>query len=416
MSRAGWVILLYIFGFGLAQAADEGVVRVPGAFAEVGWNGRLTSGGWVEFRLVATAAGAFYAKLETTEGKVLEGLTPITANLELPEGVGTRETRLILPIMTTRMVKITISGATGSAVQRFEPSNTALELNASRLPIEPSLYLTGHRILGRLEPSIALATLAGGAHLELQPTGLPVGALGLGAITKMAPHKALLEQLAAFAPEASPPARHHELLGFWSVAAFVVLLGLLSLKRFDFRYLVAIAIGSIGLGGLGFWASLPSTSYVETTRDVLIGARGWGVKFQLHSRYSLQPEWNLPAGALPLEQNHIARQYSNEKTVLQHAGWQKIRYVTMPTATRVPLRLEANKLVNESPIAVEQIFVRGRGNQEVLEAGSSRVLTNKIYGTLPPDQYLGLLQVLPDGTVIAQQANTTMIIALPEQP
>ncbi|MEY4530902.1 MAG: hypothetical protein RLZZ156_1623 [Deinococcota bacterium] len=416
MFRLGFVIAVLLL-FGMARAEEEGTVQVPGAFAEVGWNGRFSSQSWVEFRLVATNSGAFKAKLETSEGRVLEGLTPITASLELPDEAGVRETRLILPITTTRMVKITLSGATGTVTKRFEPSATPIELDETRLPLEPSLYLAGQTILAQLEPKTALSALAGGANLIEIPTSLPVGNTGLGGVKNHAPQVKLLNILEKYAPTAKAPERRHFALGLWSVVTFVVLLGLYSLKRSDLRYTIGLAVCSSILAVVGWWASQPIAPFHETKRTVLIGARGWGLKWTIHARFSLRPDWVLPAGVLPLEgTNHIQRDYQIGSTKLQHAGWQQIRYLTPPTATRIPMRLENGKLINESSAKLDKIFIRGLGRQEPLAVGASRQIQSQIYETLPWDEYVDLMQVLPEGTVMAQQEGGTLLIALAEQP
>lgn len=409
--------LVALLLFGMARAEDEGRVQIPGAFAELGWQGQFSSQSWVEFRLVATNSGAFTAKLETSEGRVLEGLTPITAFLELPDETGIRETRLILPITTTRMVKITLSGATGTITKRFEPSAVPLELNETRLPLEPSLYLAGHTIFGRLEPQTALSVLAGGANLKEISAGIPVGNTGLGAIKTSAPQIKLLKILEQHAPTAKAPERRHFALGLWSVVTFVVLLFLYSLKRSEIRYTIGLAAGSTVLAVLGWWASQPVAPFHETKRTVLIGARGWGLKWTIHARFSLRPDWNLPAGVLPLEgTNHIQRDYKIGSTTLQHAGWQQIRYLTPPSATRIPMRLENGKLINESSAKLDKIFIRGFGRQEPLAVGASRQIQSQIYETLPWDEYVDLMQVLPEGSVMAQQEGGTLLIALAEQP
>ena len=415
MTKASSVLISLMLFFGMARAEDEGKVSIAGAFAEIGWDGHFSSGGWVEFRLVATGGGAFTALLETSEGKVLEGLTPISAKLELNDGAGTRQTRLILPITSTRLVKISLTGATGTATKRFAPSSQALELDGSRLPLEPSLYLAGHTILGRLEPSAALAALAGGASLPEAPVGLPRGNLGLGAVEHSQPPLRLLQVLAKLAPEVAAPSRRHEALAFWCVAAFVVLLGLYGLKRHHVPFIYALAGSSLGLAGVGWWAIAPQAAFNETSQVILVGASGWGTKWVVHSRYCLRAEWTLPAGALPLEgQTRIARSHSVDGTTLTWAGWQKLRYLTAPTATRIPMRLERKQLINDSQLPLEKIFVRGYGRQEPLAVGAKRGLQARIYETLPWDEYTELLQVLPDGAVIAQQ-NKNMIVALPEE-
>jgi hypothetical protein len=415
MSRVGFLLAALLLFVGVARAEDEGIVQVAGAYAELGWHGRFSSESWVEFRLVATSGGAFTAKLETSEGRVLEGLTPITASLELPDQAGVRETRLILPIASTRIVKITLSGETGSVTKRFEPSAGALEIDGTRLPLEPSLYLAGHTIFGRLEPRLALAALAGGANLKEIPSGLPIGKTGLGAVQNRVSAIKLLKILEQYAPTAKAPERRHFALGLWSVVTFIVLLGLYSLKRSNLHYTIGLAVCSSLLAIVGWWASQPKAPFLETKNTVLIGARGWGLKWTIHARFSLRPEWDLPAGALPLEgTNHIERHYNIGSTTLNHSGWQQIRYITPPTASRIPIRLENGKLINESAFALDKIFIRGLGRQEPLAVGASRLIKSQIYETLPWDEYIDLMQVLPEGSVMAQQQDGTLFIALAE--
>ncbi len=416
MIRVSFVLAAILLLFNLARAEDQGQVRVPGAFAEIGWDGRFSSGNWVEFRLVATTGGAFSAKLETAEGKVLEGLIPIAATLELPDGVGIRETRLLLPLVTTRLVKLTLSSATGQATGRFEPSSEALELDGLRIPLDPSLYLKGHRFLSRLEPKVALATLSGGANLLQIPSGLPSGALGLGAVNGSQRSINLLPELGKLAPKASLPERRQPLLGLWAVGIFVVLLWLYSLRRSEVRYTLGLAFCSAFLAFLGWWASQPVAPFTELQRSVLIGARGWGLKWTVYSRFSLRADWKLPPGALPLEgQKRVERLHTVNGTVLRQAGWQEIRYVVPPVATRVPIRLSKGRLFNDGTVPLEKIFIRGVGRQEPLGVGSSRAVKSQVYETLPWDEYTDFMKILPEGAVIAQQANGTLLIALAEK-
>ena len=416
MSRA-WFLVVALWLLWAVARAEEGLVQIPGAFAEVGWNGRFSSGSWIEFRLVATSNGAFSAKLETSEGKVLQGLTPIRALLELPEfpqGAGVREARLLIPIVSTRLVRVTISGSTGTVTKRFEPSSGRLELDGRHLPTDPSLYLAGHTILGRLEPSVALATVAGGANLREIPLGLPSGGLGLGSVQSNNLPIKLLSILKEFAPIVRPPERRHTLLGFWSVGIFVVLLGLYSLKRTEPHYTIGLAVGSAFLAGLGWWAAQPKAPFLEAQRQVLIGAKGWGTRWTIHTRYALRPDWKLPAGALPFER--FERQHRQTETVLVASGWRAISYLTPPTASRVPMRIENGKLINESQTSLEKIFIRGIGRQEPLVVGASRDIKAQIYETLPWDEYTELMQILPANSVMAQQPDGTLLIALAGRP
>jgi hypothetical protein len=419
MARVQVLVVAFWLLLGMAWAQDSqqngeqsGTVRLPGAFAEIGWVGRFAVPGWIEFRLVASSADSYSATLETSEGKVLEGLTPISASLELPEGVGTREARVLVPLHSTRLVKITLQSATGSATARFEPNSTAFELDGNRLPPDPGLYLSGQLIFGQLEPTQALPALAGGAVLEEVPNKLQKGNWGLGAVAT--PHTALrlLEVLPKFVPEVLPPERHHPLLAFWSVGVFVVLLGVYSLKRHDWRFALGLALCSAVLAGVGAWASAPKAPFTEAKKILLIGANGWGTRWEIVSRFSLRPDWRLPASAMLLEQDRsIERQYTQNHTQLKHSGWQKLSYLLPPKASRIPIRLVGNKLYNQSSQPLEQIFVRGYGRQEPLAAGASRQLETKTFETLPWDDYIDLMQTLPDGAVMAKQ-NGVLLVAL----
>jgi hypothetical protein len=413
-----WVLFLVLL-LGVARAQDstpDGTVRLPGAFAEVGWAGSFAVPAWVEFRLVATGTDRYSAQLETSEGKVLEGLVPIRAKLELPEGNGTREARVLVPLLSTRLVKITLSSGTGNAVARFEPSSTALELDGNRLPPDPGLYLPGQLIFGQLEPQAALPALAGGAVLQETPTGLTQGQWGIGAAG--APHTALrlLEVLPKYSPNTLPPERRHTVLGFWSVGVFVVLLGVYSLRRADWRYGLGLALCSAVLALVGGWANQPRAPFGEQSATVLIGANGWGSRWELVSRFSLRSNWTLPPGALLLEPDRkIQREYTTQDTRLTLAGWQQVRYLLPPQASRIPIRLVGDKLFNDSTQPLEKIFVRGYGRQEPLGAGASRQIEAKTFETLPWDEYIDLMQVLPDGTVMATQ-NGVLLIALQGAP
>jgi hypothetical protein len=411
-----WVLLLLLLGVARAQDAQDGTVRLPGAFAEVGWAGSFAVPAWVEFRLVATGTDGYTAQLETSEGKVLDGLTPIRAKLELSEGSGVREARVLVPLFSTRLVKITLLSATSSATARFEPSSTALELDGNRLPPDPGLYLPGQLILGQLEPQAALPALAGGAILEEAPNGLAKGHWGIGAVAK--PHTAprLLEVLPKFSPQVLPPERRNTMLGFWSVGVFVVLLGVYSLRRSDWRYGVGLALCSSLLAAVGAWASQPNAPLAETKTTLLIGANGWGSRWEVVSRFSLRSDWALPPNALLLEpERSIEREYTAQDTRLKLAGWQRVSYVLPPQASRIPIRLVGNTLYNDSTKPLEQIFVRGYGRQEPLAPGASRQIEAKTFETLPWDEYIDLMQVLPDGAVMAKQ-NDVVLVALQGAP
>jgi hypothetical protein len=252
--------------------------------------------------------------------------------------------------------------------------------------------------------------------LQTAPNGLGQGRWGMGTIA--APHTPLrlLEVLPKYAPEVLPPERRHPMLGFWCVGVFVVLLGLYSLKRHDWRFALGLALCSVGLAGVGAWASAPIAPFAENTQTMLIGANGWGTRWELVSRFSLRSEWTLPPSALLLEPDRrIERHHTSQSTTLKLAGWQRVHYVLPPKASRLPIRLQNGKLYNDSKQPLERIFVRGYGRQEPLAAGASRQIQATIYETLPWDEYTDLMQTLPDGAVMAKQAQT-LLIALEARP
>jgi hypothetical protein len=343
-------------------------------------------------------------------------LTPIRAKLDLAQGSGVRETRVLVPLLSTRLVKITLLSETSSATIRFEPSGTAFELDGNRLPPDPGLYLPGQRILGQLEPQTALPALAGGAVLEQVPSGLTTGHWGMGTAGKAHSSLRLLEVLPKYSPPVPPPERHHPVLGFWSVGVFVVLLGVYSLKRLDWRYGVGLAWCSVVLAGVGAWAIQPKAPLSESKNTLLIGANGWGTRWEVFSRFSLRADWSLPASAWLLESGrNIEREYTTQATHLKLGGWQRVSYVLPPQASRIPIRLIGNRLHNDSTQPLEQIFVRGYGRQEPLGGGASRQIEAKTFETLPWDEYIDLMQALPDGAVMAKQ-NGVLLIALQGAP
>jgi hypothetical protein len=225
----------------------------------------------------------------------------------------------------------------------------------------------------------------------------------------------LLPELEKLAPKAVVPERRQPLLGLWAVGIFVVLLGLYSLRRSDVRYTIGLAFCSAFLALLGWWATLPVAPFSELQRSVLIGAGGWGLKWTVYSRFSLRSDWDLPSGALPLEgEKRVERLHLASGTTLRQAGWQQVRYVVPPVATRVPIRLKDGRLFNDGTVPLEKIFIRGVGRQEPLGVGSSRAVESQIYETLPWDEYVDFMKILPEGAVIAQQPDGTLLIALVE--
>jgi hypothetical protein len=177
-----------------------------------------------------------------------------------------------------------------------------------------------------------------------------------------------------------------------------------------------LALCSVVLASVGAWASQPKQRLAESKTILLMGANGWGTRWEVVSRFSLHSQWTLPPSAMLLEpKRSIERDYSIEQTHLKLAGWQRVSFVLPPQASRIPMRLVGNTLHNDSAQPLEQVFVRGYGRQEPLGAGASRQIIFKTYETLPWDEYLELMQVLPDGTVMAKQ-NGVLLIALQGAP
>jgi hypothetical protein len=167
---------------------------------------------------------------------------------------------------------------------------------------------------------------------------------------------------------------------------------------------------------VGGWASQPTSAVNDSKTSLLIGANGWGTRWDIHSRFSLRADWTLPPNALLLEsERSIERDYSSTATRLTLPGWQQVSYVLPPQPSRIPIRLVGDKLYNDSAQPLERIFVRGYGRQEPLGAGASRQIEAKTYETLPWDEYIDLMQVLPDGAVMASQ-NGVLLIALQGKP
>jgi hypothetical protein len=425
VKRRLMLVIAWLMGFAssfaLAQvAADSGIARIPGAEATLGWQGEFSSGAWVEFRLVATGGGAFRATLETAEGSRLEGLTPITAKLEVSDAPGTRESRLLVPIMTTRVVKLSISGGTGSRSVRLEPKANALRINSERVPLEPGLYLSGHKIEGTLEPTTALAALAGGAQLAATPR-LPSGALGLGGVDDSSRALNWFELLRRVEVQTTPPNRQSEVLALWCMAAFVVMIGLFSARRFDPKWLVMAAGGSATLALIGWLAWQPISTRAEAQTKVLIGARGWGLAWNVQKRFELRLEdargWRLPPSAMILQPAKLARQYELEQTWVRASTWRFVTYLEPPKATRIPLRFEEDRLINDSSMKLEQLFILGHGALEPLLPNATRVISKATEVAYAPEPYDAWAEFLPLGTALARVAGqNTWLIALPERP
>jgi hypothetical protein len=411
-------------GVGAAQTL-EADLRLPGAEARLGWGGGFVSGAWSELRLTATGSEAYTVTLETNDGTLRSGLTPLTASLEVAAGTGVRSEVMLVPLFVKRPVKLTLKSSVGSQSVKLEPFSQIPEVNEAAS--SPAAYLGGAKLSGDLEPSAALVALAGGAlvagasGLERLPQGvIGMGALGLNARDldegarggrNLSP-SALANLAGTFVTDAAPPPRASQGLALWCVAAFVALLALYSARRLDWRFSVAGGVIALVIGAVGFAALQPEAFHAERNQTVLIGARGWGLQLEVRSRFNTRGgEGRLEAGSQPLEA--IRRHYTQDGTRITVKPWSRLAYWTAPKAARVPLRVSSRWIENSGSERMENIYVVGHGLLEPMSA--TRRELGVATGAFAPQEYDAFSRLLPQGTAVAKLRDT-IVIALPEQP
>ncbi len=393
-------------------------LSLPGAEARLGWGSGFVSGAWSELRLTVTGGGAYRLDLETADGTLRAGLKALTARLEVTAGAGVRERRLLIPLFFKHPVKLTLSGAIGKRSLRLEPFTTVPEVTEA--VSSPAVYLGGARLSGNLDSGAALNAVAGGARLPTSSAQrLPLGALGLGAVQSEAgwleagtgAALPLTNLVAALTPEAQVPGRRSEALALWSVAAFIGVLGLYSARRLNWRFSFAAAGLAVTVGAVGFVSLQPKSAFSERRQTVLVGAGGWGLKLEVHSRFNPRggPQ-RLPVSAQPLEP--MARQYTSEATLINVRPWSRFAYLEPPRAAIVPMRVSNDWIENLGDTPLKNVYVVGHGSLEPLSQ-TRRRLTAPSSSSFAPAEYEAAARVLPVGSAIAQQGDL-IVIALPE--
>ncbi len=412
-------------------------VSVPGARARLGFGGGFFVGAWSELRLEVSGAGAYQVYLNSQSGRYRDGFKPLKAILTIPEGSGVRVQTLHIPL-SNHVVKLRLTGEAGSKTVTLEPFDSAMaisitdgvagargnsfELSPEDLPANPALLLGVPEVVvnhNSVLPASLLAALAAGSRVFIKPEDqmLPNlnGAIGLGRLERDSENNRLpatvnLETLArSVAPSIEVPPGRHTFLGWWAVAGFVVGLGIYSARRNERSFVIAAAGAMFVFGLVGFWAFAPQASYTQNTAQVLIGARGWGLKMIVVSRFDLQASTvALPKGAKSLVGQSL--EYLADRVNLKSLAWQKHSYWLPPVVSAVSLRVVNQRIENIGNQNFSEIQVVGAGVQEPIAPGSSAKLSQTGYSS----QFN--FEALPVGSVVGKVkgVQATFVIALPE--
>jgi hypothetical protein len=420
-------------GFASALGWD---VSVPGARARLGFGGGFFVGAWSELRLEVSNAGAYQVRLDSQSGRYRDGFKPLKANLTIPEGSGVRVQTLQIPL-SNHVVRLTLSGESGSKTVTLEPFDTAMaisitdgvagargnsfELTGEDLPTNPALLLGVPEVLVKnnvVMPASLLAALAAGSRVFLPESQmLPTlnGAIGLGRLERDPASDSLpatinLEALArSIVPAVDVPPGRHTFLGWWAVGGFVVGLGIFSARRTERWFVIGSACAMLVFGLVGFWAFAPQTSFTQNTAQVLIGARGWGLKMVVESRFDLQASTlALPSGAKSLTGESL--EYLADRVNLKSLAWQKHFYLLPPTVSAVSLRVVNQRIENTGNQNFSEIQVVGSGVQEPVLPGLSAKISQTGYSS----QFN--FEALPVGSVVGRVKGieAKFVIALPE--
>jgi hypothetical protein len=428
------VLTLCCSSFAFALEWD---VTVPGAKARLGFGGGFFNGAWSQLRLEASGAGAYRLKLATLSGRFRDGLLPLTAKLEVPEGSGVRVQTLILPL-SNHVVRLTLEGETGAKTVTLEPLNTAtsinltsgvtgargnsFELSPEDLPVNPALMLGVPEVIvseNGVHSGALLAALAAGSRVFLKSDMKLLehlsGTVGLGRLernldSKILPASLSLDSLAKMlAPQVHIPAQRHQVLGWWAVVGFIVALWVYSARRFEVRFVWGSGTAMFVFGLVGFWAFTPQASSAENTAQVLIGSRGWGLKLLVTSRLDLRAtKIHLPSGAKILSGELL--EYHPDGVDLQTKAWRNHSFVLPPVASMVPLRVSKGYIENTGSMRFSEVQVVGYGAQEPLAPGSR--LKYQETGISGSNNF----ETLPKGSVVARVngSQPLFVIALPE--
>ncbi len=410
-------------------------VSVPGARARLGFGGGFFVGAWSELQLEVSGAGAYQVKLDSLIGRYRDGFKPLKATLTVSEGSGVRIQTLQIPL-SNHVVKLTLTGEAGSKTVTLEPFDSAMaisvtdgiagargnsfELTGEDLPANPALLLGVPEVVvnNLVMPASLLAALAAGSRVFVPENQMLItlnGAIGLGRLERdpgssRLPATVNLEALArSVVPAVGVPAQKHTFLGWWAVGGFVVGLGIYSARRTDRSFVIGAASAMLVFGLVGFWAFAPQASSSQNTTQVLIGARGWGLKMVVVSRLDLQASTlALPRGAKSLTGESF--EYLADRVSLKSLAWQKHSYLLPPVVSAVPLRVVNQRIENIGDQNFSEIQVVGSGVQEPIAPGMSA----KISGTGYASQFN--FEALPVGSVVGRikGIEAKFVIALPE--
>ncbi len=435
MRRAFFVTFLTVCCSSFASALGWDV-SVPGARARLGFGGGFFVGAWSELRLEVSGAGAYQLSLDSQSGRYRDGFKPLKASLSISEGSGVRVQTLLIPL-SNHVVKLVLSGEAGSKTVRLEPFDSAMSISVTQgvagargnsfellgedLPANPALLLGVPEVVvndNLVPPAALLAALAAGSRVfapERQILGKLGGAIGLGRLERdrastVLPSAINLEALALrVAPMVDTPAQRHTFLGWWAVGAFVVCLGVFSARRLESGFVIGSAIAMFLFGMVGFWAFAPQAASAENTAQVLIGARGWGLKLIVVSRFDLQASTlSLPKGSKSLTGESL--EYLADRVKLKTLAWQKHSYLLLPTVSTLGLRVRNQKIETIGNQVFSEIQVVGFGVQEPIAPGSSAKISQTGYSSAFN------FEALPVGSVVGKVkgVQTNFVIALPE--
>ncbi len=412
-------------------------VSVPGARARLGFGGGFFVGAWSELRLEVSGAGAYQVHLDSQSGRYRDGFKPLTATLRVPEGSGVRVQTLQIPL-SNHVAKLRLTGEAGSQTVTLEPFDSAMaisvtdgvagargnsfELSSDDLPANPALLLGVPEVVvgnNLVPPASLLAALAAGSRVFMKPGNqiLPKlsGAIGLGRLERdpassRLPATVNLEALArSLVPTVDVPPGRHTFLGWWAVAGFVVGLGIFSARRTERAFVIGSAAFMFLFGMVGFWAFAPQTAFTQNTTQVLIGARGWGLKMNLVSRFDLQASTvALPMGAKSLTGESL--EYLTDRVNLKTLAWQKHSYLLPPVVGAVSLRVVNQRIENIGSQMFSEIQVVGSGVQEPIAPGKNAKISQTGYSS----QFN--FEALPIGSVVGKVKGVPakFVIALPE--
>lgn len=438
-ARLAAAVILAAGALGVASAAPEADVALLGASGRLGLGGGWWPGSWAALRLESSVPGEHRLTLATEEGTLRSGLIPVTAELVVPDGPGTRSAELDVPMFGQRPARLTLEGPAGSRTVMLQPFDetprlvvtdrpaaavNGLALRPEDLGGPAARWLSGGIMLverAGLAPSVssALSLVAGGVRL-VPPAGagstlgrLPPGPIGLGAVGPgEVPTVLRLEEIARLlAPDVGQPGRTHGRLAWWVAGALAAVLGAYSARRLAPAAAHAAGASAVLLGAFGAWALSPTAPEDREAR-LLVGAGGWGIETTLGARMRLTAgEVVLAPGARPL--SRVAQAHHAGGTRVAAAAWSVTSDWTPPRAVVVPLRVTAaGSLVNSGRDRLDSVAVVGSGQQEPLPAGVTRPVIRAMSSLPYPIQPLE--ELLPPGSAVARNAAGDWLIALPE--